>query len=55
MAPVQLEGKIRDCDCIRVGAVNIEESTDSEMPGLVDPSVSDDTSTEEMEGEGTPW
>ena len=55
MAPVQFEGKIRDCDCIRVGEVNIEESTDSEMPSLGDPSVSDDTSTEEMEGKGTPW
>ena len=55
VAPVQFEGKIRDCDCIRVGEVNIEESTDSEMPSLGDPSVSDDTSTEEMEGEGTPW
>ena len=52
MAPV---GKIRDCDCVHVGEVSIEESTDSEMPGLVDPSVSDDISTEEMEGEGTPW
>ena len=56
MAPVQVGGKIRDCDCVHVGELGVDESsTDSDMPGLVDPSVSDDTSTEEMEGEGTPW
>ena len=50
VAPVQVvDGKIRDCDCVHVGEVNIEESTDSEMPGLVDPWVSEDVSTEEGE------
>ena len=50
IAPVAVEGKLRDCDCVRVGEVGVDESTDSDMPGLVDPSVSEDISTDVVEG-----
>ena len=47
--------KPHKCNCVRVGpVVDLESSTHSSMPGLVYPSVSEDSSTEE-EVEGETW
>ena len=45
--------KPHKCNCVRVGPVlDGSSSTDSDMPGLGDPWVSEDSSTEEV---GETW
>ena len=43
------EEHLRKCDCVKVDVVSVDESTDSSMPDLRDPSS--DSSDEEQEGE----